>query len=278
MRGINSSSASINDGIEFLTHLFHDKEMKYSSLNQARCALSLFIHTHNNITFGNTDMVKRFMTGAFKLRPSFPTYTTTLDVSIVLQHLKLLETDTLNLKDLSLKLITLLSLLTGQRNQSLATLETDHMVQDNEKITFFIPTVVKTTKPSKHIPPLVLKKYPFERDLCPVRLINRYLQQTTLIRQGERKLFLSYKKPHKAVVTTTLARWCKSTLQAAGVNIDIFKAHSLRGASTSKADVKGLSLLEINKAAGWSNSCSTFARFYQKPIVSNFGEVILNPN
>ena len=65
-------------------------------------------------------------------------------------------------------------------------------------------------------------------------------------------------------------------LAAAGINVEIFKAHSTRGASTSMAETKGLSLLDINKAAGWSNACGTFAKFYQKPISKNFGEVTLD--
>ena len=275
-RSIPYTTASITDGIEFLTSLFYDKALKYSGLNTARSALSLIINTHTTVTFGKTEIVKRFMTGTFKLRPTFPRYTTTYDVSIVLQHLKQIKMDNCGLKELSLKLIMLLSLLTGQRNQSLAALDVTQMVQDDEKVTFFIPTILKTTKPGKHIKPLVVKTYPHDTELCPVTLIHKYLKETSDIREGEQRFFLSYKKPHKAVCSTTLARWCKEVLAAAGVNVEIFKAHSTRGASTSMAESKGLSLLDINKAAGWSNACGTFAKFYQKPISKNFGEVILD--
>ena len=88
----------------------------------------------------------------------------------MLQYLKTIKTATSTLKDLSFKLIMLLSLLTGQRMQSLAALDIDHMVEDEEKITFNIPVILKTTKPNKHIAPLVLKKYPFDKELCPVIL------------------------------------------------------------------------------------------------------------
>ena len=126
------------------------------------------------------------------------------------------------------------------------------MEQEDDCITFFVPEVLKITKPNRHILPLVVKKYPHDKELCPVTLIYKYLTETSQIRQGEQKLFLSFKKPHKAVCSTTLARWCTTALQAAGINVKIFTAHSTRGADTSKASEKGLSLTEINKATGWS--------------------------
>ena len=111
--------ATVTTGIEFLSHLFHDANLKYPGLNQARSALSLVLNTHSHITFGNTENVKRFMLGFFKLKPIFPRYTTTFDASIVLEHIRLIHNDTATLKDLSMKLTVLFSLLTGKRDQSL---------------------------------------------------------------------------------------------------------------------------------------------------------------
>ena len=52
----------------------------------------------------------------------------------------------------------------------------------------------------------------------------------------------------------------------AGIDISVYKAHSTRVASVSKADVMGLSIEDIVNQGNWSNS-STFERFYRKPIV-----------
>ena len=244
-------------------------------MNQARSALSLVIPTSTQNTFGDTAIVKRFMAGVFKLKPTFPRYTTTFDASMVLQHLRLITNDLANLKDLSMKLSLSLSLLTGKRDQSLAELTLEYMVIEDTKITFFVPVIVKTTKPGKHIPPLELNKYPPDGELCPVALINKYLVATNVLRNGEQKLFLSYKKPHKPVCKGTLARWCTKVLHDAGVDINVFKSHSTRGASTSMAESKGLSLKDINNAVGWSSRCNTFAKFYRKPIKANFGDAVL---
>ena len=106
-------------------------------------------------------------------------------------------------------------------------------------------------------------------------LLNKYLEVTTPIRAGEEKLFLSFKKPHKPVCKSTLARWCMQMLQAAAVNIHVYKSHSTRGAATTLAASKGLSLKDINNAVGWSSRSNTFAQFYNKPITPNFGDTVL---
>lgn len=50
-----------------------------------------------------------------------------------------------------------------------------------------------------------------------------------------------------------------------GVPTDVFKAHSVRAASSSAAKNKGVSMADIMQAVGWNRS-STFEKFYYKPI------------
>ena len=49
----------------------------------------------------------------------------------------------------------------------------------------------------------------------------------------------------------------------AGIDTSIFKGHSYRSASTSKADGLGVSMDVILKAANWARA-STFSKFYKK--------------
>ena len=46
-----------------------------------------------------------------------------------------------------------------------------------------------------------------------------------------------------------------------GIDITVFTRHSVRSASTSKANNIGLSIKDIQKAAGWKGS-STFREHY----------------
>ena len=57
----------------------------------------------------------------------------------------------------------------------------------------------------------------------------------------------------------------KETIGAAGIDTTIFKAHSVRGASTPAASNSGITTGEIHKAAEWSTE-SSFQRFYYKPF------------
>ena len=56
-----------------------------------------------------------------------------------------------------------------------------------------------------------------------------------------------------------------------GIDIGKYSSHSSKAASsTIKARIKGLSLCEINKVAGWKKTL-TFRRFYDKPILKHLG-------
>ena len=81
---------------------------------------------------------------------------------------------------------------------------------------------------------------------------------------------------HHAVTSSTIARWLKTTLEQAGIDTAIFKAHSTRGASTSAAALRGVTTSDIILAADWSSD-SVFRRFYYKPVHDpTFGKAILS--
>ena len=80
------------------------------------------------------------------------------------------------------------------------------------------------------------------------------------------------------MTSSTIARWLKSILDAAGVDTSIFNAHSVRGASSSRAANMGITTNDILKAANWSLE-SVFQRFYDKPTeMSKHGRVVLAKN
>ena len=61
----------------------------------------------------------------------------------------------------------------------------------------------------------------------------------------------------------------------AGIDITVFTTHSVRSESTSKANNIGLSIKDIEKAAGGKGS-STFRKHYKLPITTNFGDELVN--
>ena len=141
------------------------------------------------------------------------------------------------------------------------------------KCTFFIKRQIKTAKPGFHPSPIVFSEYPSNRKICIVTTITHYLEITKDLWTTDR-LIISCTKPRKAVTTSTFSSWCKVILGKAGIDIEKYSLHSTRSASTSKAKIKGLSLSETNKAAGWKET-STFKRFYDKPIFKIFGDLLI---
>ena len=77
--------------------------------------------------------------------------------------------------------------------------------------------------------------------------------------------FISYRKPHNPVTSSSIARLLKEFLNQAGVNTT---AHSTRVASTSTAKMAGLSTKDIMKMADWSRE-STFETYYHKPFMDS---------
>jgi len=82
------------------------------------------------------------------------------------------------------------------------------------------------------------------------------------------RLFLALRPPARPVGQQTLARWARYTLNASGINPN-FSAHSTRYATTSAAQRGGASVAAIFRSAGWTTSSTTFARFYDRPLVES---------
>ncbi len=108
--------------------MLYESGLSYSAINTARSSLSSILPTENGITFGDHPLVCRTMKGIFELRPALPKYSQIWDVSEVLEYLKSLVIPTaLSLKQLTLKLTMLLCLLTGQRCQTVHSIDINHM-------------------------------------------------------------------------------------------------------------------------------------------------------
>ena len=114
----------IDHGINFLTELFNKNNLGYSAMNTARSALSNFMTPDSSSSFGNNPLVKRLLRGMFNIRPSIPKHVNTYDVDVVLQYLKGLgDADAIPFKMLTSRLVTLLCLLSGQRDQTFAAID-----------------------------------------------------------------------------------------------------------------------------------------------------------
>ena len=119
--------------------------------------------------------------------------------------------------------------------------------------------------------------FPENAKLCVVQCLRHYEKVTEEFRQVDNDsnpLILSYIKPHRPITVQRIAHWIKDMLEA-GVDTGTFKAHSVRGAATSAALAKGVTIEEILRTADWSSD-STFRRFYYRPSRDNvFSRTVL---
>ena len=223
----------------------YESGVGYSALNTARSALSTIIIFEGGHTVGTHPLVKRYMKGVFNLRPTKPRYSYTWDVSVVLQYLDtLMPLKSLDLKMLTLKLVMLIALTTGQRCQSIQLMNIEKMQKTVEHYRFIIDDIVKTTSPNNSQPVLILPNLTNNLSRCVVHTLEEYLFRTLELRNSK-SLFVSYVKPFNAVSKDTISRWIKIVLDLAGINTSIFKAHSTRSASTSAAKRGAVPLLSI---------------------------------
>ena len=277
---IDPYNATFDQGLEFIAQLHNVFNYPFGSCAIARSALSAILPLSNGITFGKDPIVSKVMKGIFRASPSLPKCTVIWDPAIVLNYINSLPPNSqLMLETLTKKLCFLLALLSGQRSQSIGSLRLTHYYIDDTKVVFYIPTILKTTRPGFHQAPLEFRAFTNNVNWCPVKCFLEYKTRTELIRENsspdDHTLFISYAQPYKPVKSATLARYIKTFLADAGIDVTVFTAHSTRKASTSLANNLGLSVKDLIKAAGWTN-IHTFQRFYNLPVKMNFGDIILS--
>ena len=273
IRGLNFTSNSVENVVEFLSELFHAKQLSYSAINIARSALSTFLTLEGSQhTVGTHPLIVRFMKGIFQLAPPKARYQEIWDVQVVFNHLrKLSPAKTLSLRDLTLKVSMLLALISAQRAQSLHLLNLDNMRVKDSAITFTFSDHLKQNTPGRSPYTLRLPAYPPDRRLCIVTYLKQYIQRTSAVRGSERYLLISYRKPCGRVSSQTISRWIKTCMKEAGIDISVYKAHSTRAAATSAANKMDVPLPHIIAQAGWANE-KTFRKFYRKPVVEKQSE------
>lgn len=104
-----------------------------------------------------------------------------------------------------------------------------------DQITIHISQLLKQSRPSYHLGPVTLFKYPKNEKLCIVDIFKLYLQRTENLRSSlENKLLISTQSPHRGVTRATVSRWVKSILVKADIDTK-FTAHSTRAVATSTA-------------------------------------------
>ena len=256
----------LNDALSFLVTLF-EKGLRYSGLNSARSALSCVLPSFDGHNFGAHPFTVRLLKSFYNKRPPQARYASMWDPQLVIDHLReKTPSRSLSVKDLTLKCCMLLLLSTCSRQQRLVSIKRSNVLfQEDGSVDIRTDTLQKHSSRGKSLEIISLKPFINDRSVCVVQNLRLYMEKTSDLTNAGDALFCSFAPPYKAVGTQTIARWTKTTMASAGIDINTFKAHSTRGASASGMAKMGIPLNDILKKGCWAQE-STFRHFYLRNI------------
>ena len=135
-------------------------------------------------------------------------------------------------------------------------------------ISSILISFIRVIEKIRHHQHFAHQEYAHDEILCVMRTLDKYIAGTErwISKEGYFQLLLSFIRPHKSVVSSTITGCERTILMKSGVNAGTFKAHSARSASTSQAGLQCASTEDILKQGSWSNK-SIWRRFYNKNIV-----------
>ena len=75
----------------------------------------------------------------------------------------------------------------------------DLMMFEEDKLTIFVPKLLKQSRPGHHLDPMVLLRYP-DQEISVVSHLEQYIEKSKDLRK-DRNLLISFVKPHKRITT-----------------------------------------------------------------------------
>ncbi|CAH2272732.1 Tyrosine recombinase [Pelobates cultripes] len=224
-------SDTIPLALEFLTLKFHSG-LSVSSIKTYGSALNFLIP---NLT--QDALYLRLLKGLAVCRPYTPRYTSTWDVDVLLNFLKSLDNAKIDLRWTAIKLASLLSLALAARGAELTQIHISEPWLSRTLGGFHI--ILKGRQKTSHFSPgpveLDLVQDSSEPGLCLVSLLQSYLQLSAGFRNNISQLFITSRNPFRPAKVNTIRGWILSAMSTAGIDVSVFKSHSIRGASATKA-------------------------------------------
>ena len=285
------SRPSLAKVADFLCWLRSTRGLSVSSIRGYRSVLSAVFRFH--LPSLSSDPVLRDLLRSFQLssvervlRP--PAW----DLSRILRSLNSPEFELLSqasLRALSLKTFFLLALATARRVGELQALSSIVTFVGGDACLSYIPQfVAKSESLTRSIPRSFLVKSlsdfvaGLDDDLllCPVRALRIYLHMTRSLSPLRHLLFVSPRRPSRAMSKNAVSFFLHEVIHAAGASrpgVGSVRAHDVRSVSTSVAFHRNWSVSLVLESATWASS-SLFSSFYLRDIQHEYdGLLSLGP-
>ena len=261
----------MNNVLDFF-HWRHQNNVNAKTLLHYRGALKWVVNSSAHSVLDNV-LISRYISGLFNLFPQPPRMPKEIwDVNDVLAYWDRLPPSTdLPLMLLSQKTVLLILISTMRRPGELLFMSIDNLVYAPNSITFPLDAYPKTYSlynPNEQLRFITIRKFPENRNICPMSALQVYLKRTAPLRTTvSKKLFITTQHPFRPVARMTLRRWILTGLSDAGVDVSKYTAKTTRHASSSKAYFAGVSIDTVMLRAGWNN-VSSFVTHYNLPVIS----------
>ena len=265
-KGIDVLDPGFNPPLNFLCMLF-DSGLKYGAMNTARSALSCILKPIEGMKFGVHPVTIRVLKSFYNKRPPCARYGQMWNPQIVVDFLReCIPNRSISLKKLTLKLNMLLLLATCSRLQRIHSIKRSKICFEIDgSVVIRLDELQKHSSKGKSIETLTLLPFDTDKGICVVRTLKDYLERTKDISNAGDRLLCSFCPPHGGVGIQTIGRWTRIIMKDAGIDVDLYKAHSTRSASASAMACAGTPIADILKKGAWSHE-STFRQFYLRTI------------
>ena len=272
---------------DFLLHLFQEKKCQVSTIKGYRSTISNTLKFKSDNNIGSDHVISELIKSFELQRPVERSLAPKWDLSCVLSSLCSEPYEPLHKASrfhLTLKTVFLLALATAKRVSEIHAFSMDsghlRFNQSDGSVSLRTQTgfLAKNQLPSVCPDDILvqnlartIKFNDFNRLLCPVRALKRYLKVTEPIRKNRKRLFLPLKGDHD-ITKGSISGWISNTIRLAYKKLSKskiallkIKAHELRALSASWSYMNKIPIEDIIKTAVWS-SHSTFAKFYLRDL------------
>ena len=174
---------------------------------------------------GKNPYVTELLKGVLNKRPPKPKYSHTWNVDVMIKYMiSLGKNNTLSLSEVSHSVCINLSW--TDFRLGIRSLDLRHSNVLPEGVSFTL-TVFRKTGSADTPAEVFLACFDQDKKLCPVERFRQYLKLSRNVRliipfSLPDKLFISFRRPHKPVTSTTLGRWLRTFMSAAGIDSQIF--------------------------------------------------------
>ena len=173
-RQVHPLSPTILDIIAYLTSMY-DCSLQYTTIAASKSVLAGVLHIPGVTSISSHPLIIRLLKGIFYVRPPKPRYEFIWDTDLVLKFLKTLHPAVIPLKLLTLKTVTLLTLLSGQRVTTLHQFRLSQLQRNPTLVIFNIQGLLKHSRAAKRDLPITYHAFPRDVALCPVATLDAYL-------------------------------------------------------------------------------------------------------